>query len=310
MVQTSLIVIVVGILSATLRVATPLIFAALGGMYSERSGIINIALEGIILIGALVAVVVTYFSNMPWLGIVVAAMVGGLASLIHAWVSIDAHADQIISGTALNILAVGATSYLLIAIWGQAGHSPIVEKISPLRVPLLSSIPVLGELFREQNLLTYLALLLIPVSHFFLFKTALGLRLRSVGEHPLAAETVGINVQRFRYFAVFLSGVLSGLAGAYLSISQTSSFVKMMSDGRGFIALAAMIFGRWRPFGLFFACLLFGFSDSVQWVLQALGVNISSQFLLALPYVLTLIIISIIGNKADPPAAVGKVYHL
>ncbi len=307
----------VALFAATLRAATPLILAALGGIFSERAGIVNIALEGIMLVGAFFAMVVSFYTakaGMPpalsaWLGVLAAIIAGFLISMIHAVVSIRYRADQIVSGVAINILALGLTGFLLQLIFNTSGNSPSVPNLGSANIPILSSIPILGDIFFNQPPFVWIALIAVPVSAFVLFRTPLGLRLRSVGEHPHAADTVGIDVFKLRYLGVALSGVLAGVAGAYLSIGQLNIFTENMTAGRGFIALAAVIFGKWNPWGAFGACLLFGFADAIQISLQNAGVNIPSEFLLMLPYLLTLIALAGFIGKSNPPAAVGVPYE-
>lgn len=294
------------ILAAALRMATPLIFASLGGIFSERSGVTNIALEGKMLTGAFFAMLVTYYTNSPWLGLVGAMVVGGLLGLIHAVVCIKYHADQVVSGTAINIFAGGLTVFLLRLFFNVAGTSPQVVRIRSISIPLISDIPWIGRVIGEQNPVTYLALLLVVLVHIFLFKTAWGLRLRAVGEHPKAADTVGINVFKTRYWAVITSGALAGLGGAYLSVAHLSRFGDGMTAGRGFIALAAMIFGKWTPFGALGAGLFFGYADAIQMRLQEIG--IPTQFVQMLPYLLTIVALAGFIGRATPPKAVGKVY--
>ena len=300
----------ISILSRVLNLAMPLIFAALGGMFSERSGVINIALEGKMLMGAFVAVVASYFTGNPWLGVLAAALVGAIVGLLHAWLSIDLKANQVVSATAVNILAVGITNVLLLAIWHQPGASPLVDRIYPIRVPLLADLPVVGVLFESQNLLAYAGLALVPVTYFVLFRTPWGLRVRAVGEHPRAADTVGVNVRRMRYMSVIISGMLAGLGGAYLSVAQLAVFTKQMTAGRGFIALGAMIFGKWRPWGVRGSGVLSGLADAVQRVLQPQGVPIPSQILRGLPYVFAMIALASFVGKAVAPAAIGQPYEV
>ena len=310
-------ILTVSLFAATIRAATPLALAALGGIFSERSGIVNIALEGIMLIGAFFAMMISYYGaqyGLPPLASALAGMVGAivfgfLISMIHAVVSIRFRADQVVSGVAINILALGLTGFLLQLIFNTSGNSPSVPNLAAWPIPVLASIPILGDIFFNQPPIVYLALLAVPISSFVLFKTPLGLRLRSVGEHPKAADTVGVNVFSLRYLGVGLSGVLAGLAGAYLSIGQLNIFTEGMTNGRGFIALAAVIFGKWNPWGAFGACLLFGFADAVQISLQNAGVPIPSEFLLMLPYVLTLIALAGFIGRSRPPAAAGVPYE-
>ena len=307
----------VALFASTIRSATPLLLAALGGIFSERSGIVNIALEGIMLTGAFFAMLFSYIGNQwglpdwasAWLGVLAAVFFGYLISMIHAVVSIRYQADQIVSGVAINILALGLTGFLLQRIFDISGNSPSVPSLGAWPIPGLSSIPILGPIFFNQPPVVYLALIAVPITAFVLFRTPLGLRLRSVGEHPKAADTMGINVFQLRYLGVALSGVLAGLAGAYLSIGQLNIFAENMTNGRGFIALAAVIFGKWNPWGAFGACLLFGLADAIQISLQNAGVNIPSEFLLMFPYILTLIALAGFIGRSNPPAAVGVPYQ-
>jgi len=300
----------VSIFASTLRIATPMILAALGGCMSERSGVINIGLEGMMLMGAFTAVVGSFLFG-PWVGLLLGIAAGGLMGLLHAFMSVTLGASQIISGTAINIIAVGIPNILVPVIWpGHFGISPTVPVIPDLRIPILADIPVIGRIIGQQNPVVYIALVLVPLIHFLLFKTRLGLRIRAVGEHPRAADTLGVNVYRMRYTAVTISGLLAGLGGAFLSICYQSQFSSSMTAGRGFIGLAAMIFGRWSPIGATLACLLFGFADAFQSGAQAAGVPIPPDLMLAFPYVLTLIaLVGILGRTAQSPAANGKHYQ-
>ncbi len=306
--QSILSILNIGIIAATMRLATPLVFAALGVTFSERSGVMNIGVEGMMLSGSFVAVAVTYYTNNPWLGILSAVFVGGLLGLVHAWTSVTLRVNQIITGTAVNLLAVGIPNYLLVALWNQPGASPMVKGISPFKIPFLSDLPGVGPFFSSQNGLAYLAIFLVIIGQIILFRTPLGLRIRAVGENPQAAETVGVNVIGIRYGSVILSGMLAGLGGAYLSVAQLSLFTKQMTQGRGFIALGAMIFGKWTPLGSLGACLLFGFSDALQLSLQSRGIPIPSDLLMAIPYVVSLLALAGFVGRANAPAAIGKPY--
>jgi simple sugar transport system permease protein len=297
------------LLAAAIRSSTPILYAALGGIFSERSGVLNIALEGIMLLSAFSAVVGSAFTGNPWIGVLTGVAAGLLASLIHAFMCINLRADQAIVGTGINILGVGLPNFLLLKIWGQQGISPIVERINVWRIPFIADLPIIGPILGQHSPLVYLGLVLVPVSWFVLFRTAFGLRLRSVGEYPQAAETVGINVYRMRYAGVLISGLLASLGGAFMSVSYLAQFVNLMTAGRGFIGLAAMIFGRWNPFGALSACLLFGFADALQAAAQATNVPIAPQFLLALPYVLTIVALVGVMGRATPPAYVAKPYE-
>lgn len=293
------------IVSASIRMATPLTLAALGGVFSERSGVVNIALEGILLNGAFAAVVATHFTGNPWVGVLAAVVVGLLSSLIHAVVTITFKANHIVSGVAVNLLALGATQFTCWIVYGNSGNSERVIGLPVWQVPLLSRMPVLGQILSGHSPLVYLAILFVLLAHFLLFKTVFGLRLRSVGEYPLAADTMGVKVAIMRYWGVLISGVLAGLGGAFLSLN-THYFVKNMSGGRGFIALAAMIFGKWTPFGAAGACLLFGFLEALQMSLQ--GGGVPTQFIQMIPYLATMVVLASAVGKATPPAAVGQPY--
>ncbi len=295
------------VLAATLRMATPLIFTSMGGIFSERSGIINIGLEGMMLTGAFMGMFVTFFTGNPWVGLIGALLSGGFMGLIHAVAAIRYKVDQVVSGTAINIFAVGFTVFMLRQVFDVAGTSPSVARIPTVAVPLLHRIPVVGEIIGTQNPMVYMALALVVLVHLFLFRTVWGLRLRAVGEHPRAADTVGINVYRTRYLAVITSGALAGLGGAYLSIAHLSRFGDGMTAGRGFIALAAMIFGKWTPFGALGASLLFGFADAVQIRLQDVG--IPRHFVQMVPYILTMVALAGFIGRATPPKSIGKPYE-
>ncbi len=299
----------VAILASTLRIATPVLLASLGGVMSERSGVINIGLEGMMLMGAFAAAAGSFFLG-PWTGLLLGVLIGGLMGLLHAFMSVTVKANQIISATAINILAVGLPNIIVPMLWpGHFAMTPVVPVIKDIRLPFIASTPVIGDIIGHQNPVVYVAFLLVPIIHYLLFRTRLGLRIRAVGEHPRAADTLGINVYKMRYIAVICSGLLAGLGGAFLSIAYQSQFSKAMTAGRGFIGLAAMIFGRWRPAGALIACLIFGFADAFQAAAQSAGVPIPPDLLLALPYVLTLIaLVGLVGKKAISPAASGKPY--
>ena len=289
------------LLSATLVWATPLTFGAIGGMFSERSGVVNIGLEGMMLSGAFFgALGADKFGSWP-MGILCAAVSGGAFALIHAVMSIHLRDDQIVSGTAINFLALGVTGYFFIDVYGENGTPGNLPRIPEINVSSL------GTVFGHLNLMIWLSFLLLIVAHITLFKTPVGLRIRSVGEHPRAADTVGISVYATRYAAVTLSGVLAALGGAYLSIGYVGSFGENMTAGRGFIALAAVIFGNWRPFGAFAAALLFGGSTALSFRLAQPWGNTSVLFQ-ALPYVLTLIAVAGVIGRSVPPAAAGRPY--
>jgi ABC-type uncharacterized transport system permease subunit len=294
--------------AAMLRYATPLIFAAIGGMFSERSGVVNIGLEGMMLMGAFFAILVADKADSWILGLLGGILAGGAAALLYAVFAIHLRADQILGGTAINFLCLGLTGYLYIDIYGQEGTSSnSIESIPDVHLTFLEGIPFFGPIFSQLNLMIWLALLLIVVSSIVMFKTPIGLRIRSCGEHPRAADTVGINVYAVRYAAVVTSGMLAAAGGAYLSIGFVNSFGENMTAGRGFIALAALIFGNWRPYGAAAACMLFGFSSALANRLPEYSQSASVLFQ-ALPYVLTLIAVAGVIGRSTPPAAVGRPY--
>ena len=295
------------LLAATLRAATPLTFAAIGGIFSERSGVVNIGLEGMMLSGAFFGIAVVGWTGQWELGLLGAMLGGGALALIHAFFSIHLRADQIVVGTAINFLALGVTGYLFRSVYGTRGTPELEERIPTVSVPGLRDIPFVGEVIGEMSLMIWLAILLVIVAAVVLFKTPIGLRLRAVGEHPKAADTVGISVFRIRYAAVIVSGMLAALGGAYLSFGFGAAFNENMTIGKGFIGLAAMIAGNWRPLPTFAVCLLFGFSEGLARRLQN-EADISVNLLQTLPYIITLIALVGIIGRSRPPAAVGRPY--
>ena len=295
------------LLESTVHNATPLIFAALGGLFSERSGVVNIGLEGLMLISAFSGVVGAYFTGSALAGLLAALLAGLIFALIHALMCITFEADQIISGTAINLLALGGTGFLMVTIFGAGGTSPRVEGFGSVAIPLLSDIPVVGAALFDQSLLVYLMYALVPVVYFVVFRTTFGLRLRATGEAPEAVDTAGINVQRMRYYGVGLSGLLAACGGVYLSMGLLTAFTENMTGGRGFIALAALIFGRWNPIGAAGAALLFGFAQAITF--RASEQTIPVEFIQMFPYVLTIIVLAVFGGHAIAPAAIGKPYR-
>jgi len=295
------------LLASTIRNATPLVFAALGGMFSERSGVVNIGLEGLMLISAFAGVVGAFLSGSAVVALGFALAAGLIFALIHALMCVTFEADQIISGTAINLLALGGTGFLMVSIFGAGGTSPRVEGFGEVPIPLLSSIPVVGSALFSQSLLVYLMYVMVPVTYFVLFRTPFGLRLRATGESPEAVDTAGVSVGRMRYYGVALSGLLASLGGIYLSMGLLSAFTENMTGGRGFIALAALIFGRWNPIGAAGAALLFGFALAVT--VQAPQDLVPQEFLLMTPYVLTIVALAAFGGRAIAPAAIGKPYR-
>jgi len=290
--------------AATLRYATPLIFGSLGGLFSERSGVVNIALEGMMLMGAFFGAYGADKTGSWILGLVIAVLAGAVFGLLHAVFAISFRADQIVSGTALNLLAVGITGYMYVSTYGTEGTPDDLPKVPDVNLPI-KSVPLFGDIFGQLNLLIWLALALVLVTWVVVFRTSAGLRLRSVGENPLAAETAGLNVVRTRYLAVMTSGGLAALGGAFLSIGFLHTFTQNMTAGRGFIALAALIFGRWRPGAALAATLLFGFGSALAPRLAVFSPSGSVLFQ-ALPYVLTLIAVTGLIGRSVPPRDLGR----
>ncbi len=293
--------------AAMLRYATPLTFAALGGIFSERSGVTNIGLEGMLLAGAFFGILAADKLNSWPLGLGIAALVGALFALVHAFFAIHLRADQIISGFAINLLALGLTGYLFLDVYGGQGTPTDIPEIPDVHLSFLADWYFIGPIFGQLNLMIWLAAATVVLSWLVLFRTPAGLRLRAVGEHPRAAETVGISVYATRYVAVVLSGVLGGLGGAYLSVGFVNSFNQNMTAGRGFIALAVVICGNWRPFNAALIALLFGFSSALAQRLPAYSESAAVLFQ-ALPYVLTLVVVAGVIGRSFPPAAVGRPY--
>jgi len=290
-----------GLFAASLRMATPLVFASIGGIFSERVGIVNIALEGMMLTGAFSGVLATFATGNPWIGVLASVLAGGLLGYLHAILTVKFSGNQIISGTGINLLALGATAYLCQAVWGSRGASQSVQGLEAISIPLINDIPFLGEVVGNQTPLVYLSILVAILSYILLFKTPGGLRIRAVGEHPAAADTTGVDVYRTKYLCLILSGMLAGLGGAFLSLGHLSLFVLGMTGGRGFIALAAMIIGGWTPFGALGASFLFGFADALQIRLQSVGI-LPSQIVLTLPYILTIVVVAVFARKRLPPS--------
>ena len=295
------------LLASTIRNSTPLIFAALGGMFSERSGVVNIGLEGLMLISAFAGVVGAHLTGSALVGLGFGLAAGLIFALIHALMCITFEADQIISGTAIILLALGGTGFLMVQIFGSGGTSPRVPGFKEVPIPLLSDIPLIGPALFNQSLLVYLMYLLIPITWFVVFRTPFGLRLRATGEVPEAVDTAGVSVARMRYYGVALSGILAACGGVYLSMGILSAFTEGMTGGRGFIALAALIFGRWNPIGAAGAALLFGFATAVTF--QAPQEVIPLEFIQMLPYILTIVALAAFGGRAIAPAAIGKPYR-
>ena len=274
-------------LMASFHLAIPLSYAALGGLYSERSGVLNIALEGMLLISAFTGAVISFYSGNPWLGILATMIIGSLVGLLHAVLCVTLGVNQLVSGLAINLLASGITSFLARLVFVNSTQR--LPEIKPIIIPGLADIPILGNLLFQQDILFYLLFLVITLTSYVIYNTNFGLTLRAVGEYPQAAQTAGVSITRVRYIAVIISGCLASLGGAYLSLVQVRFFAEGMSAGKGFIAIAALIFGRWHPQGTALACLLFAATEALQLRIQALGADIPYQFLLMLPYAIAII---------------------
>lgn len=308
------------ILSSTLRMSVPLILACLAGLWSERSGIVDIGLEGKMLAGAFAAAAAAFYFQSAWIGLFFAILISVLMSLIHGYASITQRGNQVVSGVAINMLAAGLAVVIGNSWFKQGGRTPALDQATrfmPIDFPgreSLFAVPVLGpisKIFLDHSILTFIAFALVPLSAWGLAKTRFGLRLRAVGENPHAVDTAGISVAKLRYQAVIIAGVLCGIAGAYLSISLSASFVRDMSAGRGYMALTALIFANWRAWPALYACLLFGFLQAIANFLQGVhifGIEIPVQFFNALPYIMTVILLAGFIGKSIPPRASGIPY--
>jgi len=298
----------VGMIKDSVRLATPIALGALAGVMCERCAVINIAIEGMMLTAACLGMTASLFSQNMWVGLLVAVLSGAVMAALHAVLSIRFRVDQIVSGTVINILAVGITGYVRKAFllnnpFGAPGLLPYVFRKTPLW-----NVPILGTILFQYQPMVYTMLVLVPLVHFVLFHTPWGLRTRAVGEHPMAADTLGINVFKVRYINVILAGCIAGLGGAWFSLETVGSFDDLMTGGKGFIALAAMIFGNWNPINASLGALLFGFADALAFKLQILEVGIPYQFINMAPYILTMIALAGVIGKTTPPAADGQPY--
>lgn len=295
--------VLIAVLFSALRSATPLIFAALGGLFSERSGVINIALEGLMLAGAFTAAVVTYEVQNPYVGLICGMVAGGALALVYAVACIKFQADQVVAGMAINFLMIGLPALISGSIYDSTGSTPQIDRAD-----------LLPNFFNRISLATILALVLVPICWYVLYKTPFGLRLRATGENPAAADAAGVNVIRLRYVAVAISGLLAAAGGAYLSIGQSSLFTRNMTAGRGFIALAALILAKWRPVPVLLACLFFGFMEALTIQIQGVvklpsGEDIPVQFIQMIPYILTIIVLAGFIGLSRAPKALGIPYR-
>ena len=310
------------LLNSTFRISTPLVFAAMAGLFAERSGVIDFSLEGKMLTAAFVAATGSYFFGSEWLGLVLAIIACVSLSMLHGFASVTHKGDQVVSCVAINILMIGLTTALAAAWFGQAGLTPTLsndQRFLEITLPFadtLRSVPVIGLIYSDilsgHYIFVYIAYLLVPVVYWIVFKTSFGLRLRAVGENPSAVDTAGINVFAMRYKALAINGVLIAFAGAHLSTAVNANFFREMSAGRGYLALAALIFGKWHPKTALIACMLFGFTDALQIRLQGVEIptigEIPVQLIQALPYILTVVLLAGFVGKAIAPNAIGQPY--
>jgi simple sugar transport system permease protein len=309
-------ILTVALVFSTIRLATPLVWAAIGGLYSERSGVINVALEGLMLAGAFTAAAVTFYAGSPWLGLGAAMLAGALVAYLMAIACIRYKANEVVTGTGVNILFLGLPAVLSGALFLSSGATPQIpkEQLVPTVYQLLPGVLPQWRILTEVSVISLLALIVVLATRYLLSRTPFGLRLRSVGENPEAADAAGVRVNDIRYISVVLSGVLAGIGGAYLSIGQSSLFTRNMTAGRGFIALAALIFGKWRPLQTLLACLLFGFADALTIQMQGVaklpsGADIPVQFVQMIPYVVTIVVLAGFIGQSRAPAALGVPYE-
>lgn len=290
-------------MAGAVRMSTPILLPALGEIFGQRSGILNLGLEGTMLMGALGGFLGAYFSGNLWIGVLLAMVFGVIYSLLMAFLAVTVQANQVIAGTALTILGGGLATFIFRVVFGIRDLPPTIQPFPVLSIPVLSKIPVIGPILFEQNILVYLTFILVFVAAFVLDRTTFGLKVKAVGEHPQAADAKGINVYLIRYLCVMIGGAMAGLGGAFLSIGFMNTYLDGMAAGRGFIAIAVVIFARWHPYRALGAALLFGLANSLQLKLQAIGVPVPHQFLLALPYALTVLVLIGVSKKAEFPAA-------
>lgn len=298
--------VIIGILASGIRLATPYLYAAIGETFGQRSGVLNLGVEGQMLLGAFAAFYVALITDNLWLGVLAAILVGALMGLAMAFVTVNLQAEQGISGIGFYLFGLGMSDLLFQKLLGTV---ETVRGFSKIFIPVLSDIPIIGEIFFRQNILVYGAFLLVPISWFVLNKSVLGLKIRSVGENPEAADSLGVSVARVRYFTIIQGGMLSGLAGASLSIALLNVFQQNMTSGLGFIAVALVYFGAWRPFGVLGGALLFSLVNSLQLWVQVLGIPIPSDIAVMMPYVLTILVLVVTVQRVRAPSALTKPFE-
>jgi len=299
---------IIGIFASGIRMSIPILFASLGENIAERSGVLNLGVEGMMLIGAFSGFIGTYFTGNILFRFLMAVVGAGAMAALMAFLSVSIRTNQLAAGLAVWLLGVGLAALLYRLTFGVVTIAPRIQPLGVVDIPFLSQIPVAGPIFFNHDPMIYLALLMIPLTHIFLFKTNLGLKIRTVGENPKQADTLGVNVYRIRYLAVIIGGAFAGLGGAYLSLVITGSFSENITGGQGWIALAVVIFGRWRPYWIFVGALIFGMVNAFQLGMQATGSTIPFQFLLMLPYLLPIAILAATYKRSVAPAALGSPY--
>jgi simple sugar transport system permease protein len=301
--------VLIGILTSGIRLATPYLFASIGEMFGQRSGVYNLGVEGIMLMGAFAGFYATLTTGNPWLGLLASIVVGALMGVAMAVISVTFQAEQGISGIGLYLFGLGMSELLFQKMLGTV---ETVSGFGPVHIPVLSDLPIIGEVFFQQSLMTYMAYLLVPIAWYVLYRTTFGLKIRAVGENPAAADALGVSVNRTRYMTVTLGGMLAGVAGASLSISLLNVFQQNLTSGIGFIAVALVYFGGWRPYGVLFGALLFSMVNALQLWIQALSIPIpfdASELLIMLPYVLTILVLIFSAGRVRKPSALGRVYE-
>lgn len=300
----------VPLLQASVRMATPLLLAGLGETFTERAGVLNIGLEGIMLTGAFTGFAVTALTGANWMGTAAAMLAGAVIGLVFALLTVTLKADQIVVGVAVNMFGMGVTSFLYRKLFATGGASVLIDRYEPIPIPGLSELPILGPVLFNQNIIVYATYLLIPLAAFILYRTSWGLEITATGQHPRAADSVGINVFRVRYATVIVGAALAALGGSFLSMGHSSTFFENMTSGRGFIVLAVVIFGRWNPYGVLAAALIFGLANSFQFRLQAMGLDIPHHLVLMIPYAFTILAVAMASRRnTSAPRALAQPYE-
>jgi simple sugar transport system permease protein len=299
----------IGFLAATVRVATPLILATLGETFSERSGVLNLGIEGIMMFGAFAGFITVFLTKNLWLGVTLATLSGLLFGLFMAFLTVTLGLNQHVSGLGITIFATGLAYYLYRAIIGSPTVPPTITPFTTISIPLLSKIPIIGQVLFNQTIITYFALIAVPISGYLLFKTNFGLSIRSVGENPEAADAVGVNVYKTRYTSLMIAGALMGLSGAFFTLAEFNMFLYDIVGGRGWVSIALVIFANWVPAKVFWGALLFGGIDAIGLRLQGTSISVPFQVYLMLPYVLTILVLILTARKASAPSALLKPYR-